>query len=406
MLIQGVRARRHAVVAFLLMGALAVSSGCDGEADSGQAGKDSADSTAVASADSTVTDSTAADSAKSAGKKKVPEGVPVKVAAVATGVISDHIEYSATVEAEETIDVYSQASGLVREVLSEEGDKVEAGQVLLRLVDDDLKLAEQDAHVAYLKLTSQFERKKEMYSRKLLSKEEYERQRFDVEQVRIRWERAKLAVEHTAVRSPTDGVVAERKVKLGDRIGVANKLYMLVDMGSLIARVHVPGRDMRNITVKQPAVVTTDFLPGEEFAGHVLRISPVVDPSNGTFKVTLELASGRGKLRPGMFVNAHIVTATHARAVLVPKRAVVYDDGMPHVFVVEDSTATKVQLLKGFEDSDNLEVLSGVVRGDSIVVVGQNGLKDQAKVRVIHGEGLRIPAKPDSASTEEAPKAS
>ncbi|MDP6040795.1 MAG: hypothetical protein QGG64_19760, partial [Candidatus Latescibacteria bacterium] len=89
-------------------------------------------------------------------------------------------------------------------------------------------------------------------------------------------------------------------------------------------------------------------------------------------------------------------TATHKKAVLVPKRAVVYDDGMPHVFVVSDSTANKVRFEMGFDDTEFVEVTSGVKKGDQIVVVGQNGLKDKAKIRIIKGEGLRIPAKPDS----------
>jgi membrane fusion protein (multidrug efflux system) len=159
---------------------------------------------------------------------------------------------------------------------------------------------------------------------------------------------------------------------------------------------------MRYITVGQPARVTTDFLPDESFEARVLRISPVVDPGSGTFKVALAVSDDGLRLRPGMFITAHIVTATHADAVLVPKRAVVYDDGLPHVFVVRDSTATRRQLEVGFEDGEHLEVLNGTTRGDMVVVVGQNGLKDQAKVRIIEGEGLRIPAKPDTTTQTAA----
>jgi len=147
-------------------------------------------------------------------------------------------------------------------------------------------------------------------------------------------------------------------------------------------------------------MITTEFLPGKSFSGTIMRISPVVDPSSGTFKVTLGILEDENGLRPGMFVNAHIVTATHEKAILVPKRAVVYDDGFPHVFVVNDSTASKIQFRKGFEDTQFLEVLAGVSGGEKIVVVGQNGLKDKAKVRIIKGESLRIPAKLDSTQTK------
>ena len=356
-----------------------------------------------AKADSTKTDSTKV-AKKDDNKKKVREGVPVKVSAVETGEISEHVLYSATVEAEAAIDIYAQASGLVRRILVEEGAKVSEGQVLVELVDDELKLDEAEARLAYEKIDAQLIRKAELYNRKLLAKEEYEDLRMSVEQAKIRWQRARLALNHAHVRAPVDGVISKRLVKIGDRVGTSAKLYEMVNLSRLIAHVHVPGQGMQNLSIGQRALVTTDFLPDSKFEGRILRISPVVDPGSGTFKVTLELDADDRRLRPGMFVNAHIVTATHTEAVLVPKRAVVYDDGMPHVFVVSDSTAQKVRFNIGFDDTEHVEVISGVDKGDLIVVVGQNGLKDKAKVRIIDGEGLRIPAKPDSSATEKDPK--
>ena len=335
-------------------------------------------------------------------KKKVDEGVPVKVSEVAVGPISDYVQHTSTIEAEESIDVYAQTTGLVSEVIVEEGDRIKKGQILVRLIDDELRLGMEEARVNYQKLSSSFKRSQGLFDRNLLSREDYEQRKFNVEEARIRWERSKLSLDHASVRSPVDGVISERMVKLGDRISPSNKLYSLVDLQSLIAQVHVPGRDMRYISKGQAAEVTTDFLPGETFRGKVERISPVVDPGSGTFKVTIELSDESSRLRPGMFITAHIVTATHETAVIVPKKAIVYDDGFPHVFVVNDSTAARVRLDIGFEDSENLEVLDGTKQGDRIVVVGQNGLKDQAKIRVIEGPGLRIPAKPDSTNEEQA----
>ena len=384
------RMKRHLAVLALVSAVWALA-GCGG-GKSGEQGKtDSA-------TDSTKVDSTAAAKKK---EKKTPEGVPVKVHRVQQGSISSYLLYNAKVEAEETVDVYAHGSGLVKRVLAEEGDRVKVDQVLVHLVDHQLKLAEAEAKIAYLKLESNFKRQEEIFSRKLLSKEDYERDKFDLEQARVRWQRAQLDLDHASVRSPISGIVAERIVKLGDRIGPTTKLYVLVNMKSLISRAHIPGSELPNISVGQPARITTDLLPDLDFPGRIIRISPVVDPNSGTFRVTLAIDDEEGRLRPGLFVTTKIVTATHDQALLVPKRAVVYDDGYPHVFVVQDSTARKIQLDVGFEDTRNLEVLSGVSPGDSIVVVGQNGLKDQARVRVIEGKGLRIPAKPDTTGQEQ-----
>ncbi len=396
---------KHIAGVLVVLMALWAFSGCEDEAKADKASDGAAE-----------TDSTQVDSAKAANQKrknqkpkgknqkqKVVEGVPVKVSVVETGEISEHVLYSATVEAEETIDIYARGSGLVRRVLVEEGEHVREGQVLIELVDDELKLNEAEAKLAYQKLESQLKRKEALFNRQLLAKEEYEDLKINVEQSKIRWERARLSLNYARVQAPVGGVIARRLVKLGDRIGASTKLYEMVNLSRLIAHVHVPGQGMHNLAIGQHALVTTDFLPGTKFEGEILRISPVVDPASGTFKVTLELNVKNRLLRPGMYVNAHIVTATHPQAVLVPKRAVVYDDGMPHVFVVSDSMASKVRFEMGFDDTEFVEVLAGVKKGDQIVVVGQNGLKDKAKVRIIEGEGLRIPAKPDSTG-EQAEK--
>lgn len=329
--------------------------------------------------------------------KKPEEGVPVKVEPVQTGMISDYLLYSSTVESEESVDVYPQVAGLVKEVRVEEGQFVSTGDTLVRLEDDEARLAVADAEVRFRKLEGEFRRTEEMHGRKIISNQEFETRRFDLRQAEIAWERAKLALAHTAVKSPIVGVVADRTVKLGDRVAPSAKLCSVVNMNNLIVKVFVPGREVRSLAAGQPVMLTSDFLPGARFRGQIKRISPVVDPSSGTFKVTVGVLGGDGALRPGMFVNAHIVTATHEDAVIVPKSAVVYDDGLPYVFVARDTVAERVRLEVGFSDGEKMEVRSGVKRGDQIVVVGQNGLKDKARIRAIKGEGLLIPAKPDTA---------
>ncbi|MCY4351654.1 MAG: efflux RND transporter periplasmic adaptor subunit, partial [Gemmatimonadetes bacterium] len=250
--------QRISVIIGILI-ALWAFSGCSEEATADKASSDS-----KAKTTSTKADSTKADSAKVAAKQKrnkqqnpkakkqpnprrqnqkprVAEGVPVKVSVVGTGKISQHVLYSATVEAEEAIDIYARGSGLVRRVLVEEGENVREGQVLIELVDDELKLNEAEAKLTYQKLEGQLKRKEELFNRQLLAKEEYEDLKINLEQSKIRWERARLSLDYARVRAPVSGVISKRSVKLGDRIGASTKLYEMVNLSRLIAYVHVPG---------------------------------------------------------------------------------------------------------------------------------------------------------------------
>jgi RND family efflux transporter MFP subunit len=113
-------------------------------------------------------------------------------------------------------------------------------------------------------------------------------------------------------------------------------------------------------------------------------VSPVVDPQSGTFKITIGVKNKKNILRAGMFVNTHIVTATHENAVLIPKKAIVYENEQLSVYVVKDSIAKKINLKVGFQDHEKIESLEGIEEGDRIIVVGQAGLKNNTKVRIVN----------------------
>ena len=166
----------------------------------------------------------------------------------------------------------------------------------------------------------------------------------------------------------------------------------------MIARVYVPGQYLVNVVGDQQAMITSEFLPDKRFGGWVKRISPVVDPRSGTFKVTVGLRDRFEFLRPGLFVNVQIITDTHEQAVLIPKQAVVYDGGEKFVFAVDDTAAVRVELKAGFENADYIESMAQIKPGDQIIIVGQNGLKDKARVRVVNVEPvLETSAEPNGA---------
>jgi membrane fusion protein (multidrug efflux system) len=120
------------------------------------------------------------------------------------------------------------------------------------------------------------------------------------------------------------------------------------------------------------------------FTGSIDRISPVVDPATGTVKVTVATPRQEG-LRPGMYVEVELVTAVHDAALLVPKRALVYDNDQVFVFRLKDDEGRRVERLRVtplLENADFVEPSDGLEPGDEVVVAGQSGLKDDGLVRL------------------------
>ncbi|MBN2289851.1 MAG: efflux RND transporter periplasmic adaptor subunit, partial [Candidatus Glassbacteria bacterium] len=280
----------------------------------------------------------------------------------------------------------ARVAGLVERLNVEEGDRVARGALLCRLEDDDYRLARDKAKVNYDKQQADFQRLKDMHEKQLTSTQEFEDARFKLEQARIDWETAKLNLERTRISASIDGVVTNRYIRQGELVDMAKPLFRIVDITEKIAVVHIPEREIGRIRKGQQAYLSTDNLPDRRFEAAVKRLAPAVDASSGTLKVTVGVRDPENRLRPGMFVSVHIVTETHRDALLIPKAAVVYENGMPFSFFVEqDTLARKVMLERGFSDEKNVEVLSSVCDTDRVVVVGQNGLKDGARVRVVAG---------------------
>jgi membrane fusion protein (multidrug efflux system) len=315
--------------------------------------------------------------------KKEDDFIPVETTGVKTGTISSFILLSSNLETEKMADVYSRVQGLVEEHYMEEGEFVKKDQVLMKLEADEYALAEAKANVEYEQQKNLFERSKAMFEKQLLSKEEFDQARFQFEAREIQWKQAQLNLDYTSITSPISGVIGERLRRQGDRIQPSDKLFTVINTEEMIAVVHIPEKEIGKIAKGQQAFLTSDNLSKMQFSGWIKRVSPVVDPQSGTFKVTVGIRNEENKLRPGMFVNVHIIIDTHKDAVLVPKTAIVYENEAMHVFVVRDSLAHKITLDAGFQDYEKIEVRSGIAENEPVIVVGQAGLKDQTKVKVV-----------------------
>ncbi len=310
--------------------------------------------------------------------------IPVEVTTIKRGLMSDFILLSANLETEKMADIYSRVQGLVDNISAEEGDVVKKGQVLMTLEADEYVLAEEKARLNYLSQKSDFDRLEAMHKQDLLSIEEFEKAKYALQGLEVDWKQAKLNLSYTRITTPIAGVVGDRSRKQGDRIQPTDKLFTVINTSEMIAVVYAPEKELGNVVKNQSAYITSDHLAGKRYEGWIKRVSPVIDPQSGTFKITIGVKNKKNILRAGMFVNTHIITAIHENAVLIPKTAIVYENEQMNVFVVKDSIANKVILKVGFQDHEKVESLEGIEEGDQIIVVGQAGLKDKTKVRIVN----------------------
>lgn len=327
------------------------------------------------------------------------EAIPVEIAPLEPGSIEAVLRFSTNLEAEESVQVFAEAAQVVEALQVEEGSRVSKGQLLLRLEDDELATALAKVEAQHAKVKRELERQERLHSQELISEQAMNDSTYELERLELELREARLALEHTEVRAPITGTVTQRNVGVGDYVTVNQHLFDLVDMGSIVARVFVPEKQLARLSPGQSVRISSPALGDETYAGRVDRIAPVVDPASGTVKVTVALPR-QDKLRPGMYVDVALVTRTEADALLVPKRALIYDDDQAFVYRIEGegdaAVARRVRIEPRLEDKYYVTPTDGLEAGDRLVMAGQAGLKDGAKVRI-----LDVPAPTGDAEATE-----
>lgn len=309
--------------------------------------------------------------------------VPVATARVERGFIADYYRGTTNLTAADEAVVVARTLGVVESIFVEEGDVVRAGEPLAQLETERLELELDRSRTQLENLEAAYQRARQLHDERMISPNEYDTARFN-----YRSEQANLALREydlreAAIRATIAGVVTRRHVKVGHTLnpgGVAFEMKSLLDIEAVL---NVSEREMQRIRADQLARVSVDALPGSQFVGAVSRVAPEVDPTSGTFRVTVSLANADGRLKPGMFARVEVRVDQRPDALLAPLETVVVMRDRSSIFVVEDGIAARRQVTTGYVSDGVVELLDGADEGDEVVSTGQGGLRDGTPVRVV-----------------------
>ncbi|HEX7185114.1 MAG TPA: efflux RND transporter periplasmic adaptor subunit [Thermoanaerobaculia bacterium] len=178
---------------------------------------------------------------------------------------------------------------------------------------------------------------------------------------------ARQQLADSTLTAPFDGVISERRAGVGDYLAVGDPVVVLVRVHPLRLRLELPERDVFGVRVGQPVKLTVEGDPGEH-TGRVARISPSISEENRTLLVEAEVPNHDGRLRPGAFARAEIVTESEDPAVLVPSSSVISFAGIEKVMSVEDGHAVEKRVKTGRRAGDRVEILEGIAAGEPVVL--------------------------------------
>ena len=314
------------------------------------------------------------------------EAVPVEVARAARHPISASYSGTANLEAPSEAQVVAKTSGVMVQLLAEEGDQVHAGQVLARIDGDRVRLEATRQLAIVHKLENNYRRSQQLSAQKLVSAESSDQIKYDLESARASYDLAKLDLSYTNITTPISGVVAQRMVKPGNLIALNAPVFRIVNNAHLEGVLNAPEREMGRLKVGLPVRMLVDAVPGKVFEGKVDRVAPVMDASSGTFRVVCAFDNAPD-LRPGMFGRIEVVYDQRQDALTVPRVALLDDEGEPAVYVVVGKKAQRRVVQLGYTNGEIAEIRSGLKEGDQVVTAGKVAIRDGTEVQVIDTAG-------------------
>ncbi|MGC2507894.1 MAG: efflux RND transporter periplasmic adaptor subunit [Candidatus Acidiferrales bacterium] len=325
----------------------------------------------------------------------------VTVTKVVRADISQTVQLTGTAAAlpNDDVKVSALVAGRIAELKVAEGDRVHAGEILAQLDDhsyhDQLRQAEAaeqqaKANIENAQLTEQ--RNQDLFQRGIAARKDLEDAKTQqsvaaaaLQQAEAALSIARLQLARTEIASPLNGIVAKRFASVGEQVDgtAAQPIVEVANIREIEFLGNAPAMYLGKMRRGEVVDVTSDALPGRKFQGHVVAISPSVDPSTGVGLARIDIPNSDGQLRLGIFLSANIPIATRANALCVPPQAVYRDEsGQTRVYVVKGGTATAVPVTLGIETKNLVQLSSGATEGETVILTGGYGLPDTAKVQI------------------------
>ncbi|GAW92433.1 efflux RND transporter periplasmic adaptor subunit [Calderihabitans maritimus] len=340
------------------------------------------------------------------------ESVPVEVHRVSRGDISSATTLTGTVEAALQVDVVPKVGGKVSEVTVEVGDRVQKGQVLVRLDSREIRAQLKQAlanlaaaqaggrqsYVRHEDAKKNLERMEQLFEEGAISQQQLDAARLQyevarpelaeaqVKQAKAAVEMARVQLENTVIEAPASGLVAFRYVDPGEMAAPGVPVVTIVDIDTVKVVCYLTERDINRVKVGQEVQVKVAAVSENPFTGKITVIGPAADPRRKSYPIEISIPNPDHILKPGMFAKVILPSETRKDVLWVPQEAILEEGNKETVFVVEEGQALVREIMVGISDGKKAEVVRGLQEGEEVVVKGQHRLHHGISVTVQGGD--------------------
>ncbi len=326
------------------------------------------------------------------GGSFAPPPMPVEIAEVVKGTVSNRFAAVGTLEGVNAITVVSQIDAVVLEIPFEEGSLLAKGDLIAQLDDAQLQAQKARAEALRDQRKISYDRIKSLVDQKLAATQE-----LDDVSAALKIAEADLALiqaqlTKTKIVAPFTGLVGTRRVSPGTFLRSGDPITDLAQVDELRIIFYAPERYLPELRPGAQVTVSTAAYPGYELKGRINVVEPVVDPATRTVKITAKVGNSNLRFRPGMSADVSAVLSERKNALIIPDEAIFAEGDQNLVYVIKpDSSVARTPVTLGTRLQGTVEVLKGLEPGMKIVRTGHQKLFEGAKVFPVSNQNTSTP---------------
>jgi membrane fusion protein (multidrug efflux system) len=315
-----------------------------------------------------------------AKKKNGP--VSVNLMIVKDTAVSNEIDITGTIDANERVSLISQTAGNITGIYFTEGTRVQKGQLLVKVYNQDLQSSLQQIQAQMVLARDINNRNQILLQKEAVSKEEYETSLSSLNSLKAQAGVIRAQITRTEIRAPFSGTIGLRNVSPGGYLSPATPIATLVNIDPAKVTFSVPERYLP-IIGKGSKVTFTVESSRDNFNAIVYAIEPALDANSRTITVRAKAPNAKGLLTAGAFAKINLTLDQIPKTIMVPTQAVIPDLKSSKVFLYKNGIAVSKDVKTDMRTDTKIQVVEGLKAGDSVVVSGLIQIRPKSPLKIL-----------------------
>jgi membrane fusion protein (multidrug efflux system) len=321
--------------------------------------------------------------AATAGKGKRKSGpVSVNIMLVKDTTVRNQIDITGTIDANEKVNLISQTAGNITGIYFNEGTRVQKGQLLVKVYNQDLQASLQQYEAQMILARDINNRNKILLEKEAVSKEEYETSLSSLNSLKAQADVVRAQISRTEIRAPFSGVIGLRNVSPGGYLSPATSIATLVNIDPAKLTFSVPERYLPIIN-KGSKVTFTVESSRDNFNATVYAIEPALDANSRTITVRAQAPNPKNSLTAGSFAKINLTLDQIPKTIMVPTECVIPDLKSSKVYIYKNGIAIAKDVKTDLRTDTKIQIIEGLKAGDSLVVSGLIQIRPKSPLKIL-----------------------